>query len=101
MNNLPEGATGEGKFILQLFVTGMSATSMKAIENVKRFCEQYLEGMYELEIIDLYKHPEIAKQQEIVFSPSLVKQFPLPRKTLIGSFSDTQRVIKALGISTE
>jgi circadian clock protein KaiB len=101
MNNLPEGIAGQDRFILQLFVTGMSATSMKAIENIKRFCEQYLPEMYELEIIDLYKHPEMAKQQEIVFSPSLVKQFPLPKKTLIGSFSDTQRVIKALGISTE
>jgi circadian clock protein KaiB len=84
--------------MLQLYVSGMSPKSMEAIENIKRLCDENLIEAFELEIIDLYKHPELASEQQIVFSPSLIKQLPLPRKTLIGNFSDTQKVIKGLGI---
>jgi len=88
----------DGKVVVQLFVSGMSRKSMEAIENVKRICEEHLEGVFNLEIIDLYKNPEAASTNQIVFSPSLIKQLPLPKKTLIGSFSDTNKVIKGLGI---
>jgi circadian clock protein KaiB len=88
----------EGKLILQLFVSGMSPKSMQAIENIKRLCDTYLEGAFDLEIIDIYKNPDAASTYQVVFSPSLIKQLPLPKKTLIGSFSDTQKVIKGLGI---
>jgi circadian clock protein KaiB len=87
-----------GKIILQLYVSGMSPQSMKAIENIKRLCDEHLENTFELEIIDLYKNPEKASEQQIVFSPSLIKSLPLPRKTLIGTFSDTDKVIRGLGI---
>src|SRR6478735_1705060 len=88
----------EGTLVLQLYVSGMSPKSMEAIENIKRLCDEHLEGAFELEIIDLYKHPEVASEQQIVFSPSLIKQLPLPKKTLIGTFGDTEKVIKGLGI---
>jgi len=88
----------DGKLVLQLYVSGMSAKSMEAIENIKRLCDEHLKDTFELEIIDLYKHPELASEQQIVFSPSLIKQLPLPKKTLIGNFSDTEKVIKGLGI---
>ncbi len=88
----------EQKFILQLFVTGMSQKSMEAIENIRNLCDKYLRDFYELEIIDLYKNPELASEQHIVFSPSLIKQYPLPKKTLIGTFSDARKVITALGL---
>lgn len=88
----------DGKLVLQLYVSGMSPKSMEAIENIKRLCDEHQKETFELEIIDLYKHPELASEQQIVFSPSLIKQLPLPRKTLIGNFSDTEKVIKALGI---
>jgi len=88
----------DGKVVLQLFVSGMSRKSMEAIENVKRICDEHLEGVFNLEIIDIYKNPEAASTHQIVFSPSLIKQLPLPKKTLIGSFSDTAKVIKGLGI---
>jgi len=90
-----------GKLVLQLYVSGMSQKSMEAIENIKRLCDENLEGSVELEIIDLYKHPEMASQQQIVFSPSLIKRLPLPKKTLIGTFSDTDKVIKGLGLRFE
>jgi circadian clock protein KaiB len=89
----------EGKLVLQLYVSGMSQKSMEAIENIKRLCDEHLQGTFDLEIIDLYKNPELASQQQIVFSPSLVKQLPLPKKTLIGTFSDKEKTIKGLGIA--
>ena len=88
----------EGKLVLQLYVSGMSQKSMEAIENIKKLCDENLEDAFELEIIDLYKNPELASEQQIVFSPSLIKQLPLPKKTLVGTFSDTEKVIKGLGI---
>jgi len=87
------------KLVLQLYVTGMSPKSMEAIENIKQLCDEHLKDAFELEIIDIYKNPERASEQHIVFSPSLIKQLPLPRKTLIGTLADTAKVIKALGIS--
>ncbi len=89
----------EGKLILQLYVAGMSPKSMEAIENINRLCAEYLEDSFDLEIIDLYKHPELAAEQQIIFSPSLIKRLPLPKKTMVGTFSDKDKVIKGLGIS--
>ena len=89
----------EGKVVLQLYVSGMSLKSMEAIENIKKLCEEHLEDVFELEIVDLYKNPEAASEQQIVFSPSLIKSLPLPRKVLIGTFTDTEKVIKGLGIT--
>src|SRR5258705_7748579 len=89
----------EGKLVLQLYVSGMSLKSMEAIENINRLCAEYIEDSFDLEIIDLYKHPELASEQQIVFSPSLIKRLPLPKKILVGTFSDKEKVIKGLGIS--
>lgn len=89
----------EGKVVLQLYVSGMSLKSMEAIENIKRLCDEHLHDTFELEIVDLYKNPEAASEQQIVFSPSLIKSLPLPRKVLIGTFADTEKVIKGLAIT--
>jgi len=89
----------ENKLVLQLYVSGMSPKSMEAIENIKRLCDEHLKDAFDLEIIDIYKHPESLAEQHIVFSPSLIKQLPLPRKILIGTLSDTEKVVKALGIT--
>jgi len=91
----------ENKVVLQLYVSGMSLKSMEAIENIKRLCDEYLHDAFELQIIDLYKNPELASDQQIVFSPSLIKRLPLPKKVLIGTFSDTEKVIKGLSITFE
>lgn len=87
------------KLVLQLYVAGMSARSMEAIENIRRLCDKYLSGAFELEIIDIYKNPDVTERQQIIFCPSLIKVWPLPKKTLIGTFSDTDKVIKVLGLS--
>jgi circadian clock protein KaiB len=98
-NNKKPEPVKDGKLVLQLYVSGMSPKSMEAIENINRLCAEYLEDSFDLEIIDLYKHPELAAEQQIVFSPSLIKRLPLPKKTLVGTFSDKEKVIKGLGIS--
>jgi circadian clock protein KaiB len=98
MNKPIQNNSKNEKYILQLFVSGMSPKSMLAIENIKKLINDQVKIIFELEIIDIYKNPEVAAEQHIVFSPSLVKSSPLPRKTLIGTLSDTEMVIKALGI---
>jgi circadian clock protein KaiB len=102
---MKEKATGkliiEGKLVLKLYVSGMSRKSMEAIKNIKQLCDEHLKGAFELEIIDIYKNPEFASEQHIVFSPSLLKKLPLPKKTLIGTLADTKKVLKALGITLE
>lgn len=100
-NNEEEGSGVEGKLVLQLYVTGMSSKSMEAVENIKHLCDEHLQDAFELEIIDLYKNPEAASEHQIIFSPSLVKMLPLPRKILIGTFNDTDKVLRALGIKTK
>jgi circadian clock protein KaiB len=89
----------DNKLVLQLYVSGMSPKSMEAIENINKICSEMLEDSFQLEIIDLYKHPEVASEQQIIFSPSLIKRRPLPKKTLVGTFSDSQKVIRGLGIT--
>ncbi|MBK9981048.1 MAG: circadian clock KaiB family protein [Saprospiraceae bacterium] len=91
----------EGKLVLKLYVSGMSSKSMAAIENIKLLCDEHLKGSVELEIIDIFKNPKLASEQHIVFSPSLLKKLPLPQKTLVGTLSDTKKVLKALGITIE
>lgn len=91
----------EGMFVLKLYVSGMSRKSMEAIENLKLLCDEHLKDSVELEIIDIYKNPKLAFEQHVVFSPSLLKKLPLPQKTLVGTLSDTKKVLKALGITFE
>jgi circadian clock protein KaiB len=92
-------AKSDDKLILKLYISGMSLKSMEAIKNLKNLCDEHLLENFELEIIDIYKNPELAEEQHIVFSPSLIKQLPLPKKTLIGTLSDTEKVVSALGIN--
>lgn len=96
--NVP-AVVADKKLVLQLYVSGMSPKSMEAIENINKICSTLLEDTFELEIVDLYKHPELASEQQIIFSPSLIKRLPLPKKTLVGTFSDSEKVIRGLGIA--
>lgn len=93
------GRITEDKLVLQLFVSGMSPKSLEAIQNINAICDNYLKDAFELEIIDIYKNPEQASQHSIVFSPSLIKLFPEPKKILIGTLKDAGKVLKALGVN--
>ena len=69
---------------------------MLAIKNIRLLCDKYFKDKFELEIIDLYKKPEAAHINQVIFSPSLVKVSPLPRKILIGTFADPEQVVRSL-----
>ena len=88
----------DGKYILQLFVTGILPNSARAVVNMKKFCEQYLAGKYELEIIDIYQQPGLALTEDIIAIPMLIKKFPLPEIRLIGDMSDSDEVLASLSI---
>ncbi len=87
------------QFVFRLFVSGASPNSLRAIVNVKEICDTHLPGRYCLEIIDVYKQPLLAKNEELVALPMLIKKAPLPERKLIGDLSDTLKVLKALGVT--
>jgi circadian clock protein KaiB len=87
------------EYRLTLFITGGSPNSVRAINNLKSICEQYLMGRYELEVIDVYQNPEMAKTEQIVALPTLIKKQPGPLRRLVGDMSDTAKVLRGLGIS--
>lgn len=86
-------------FVLRLYVTGASPNSVRAIANLKEICEKYLAGRYSLEVIDVYLQPEVAQQEQIIALPLLIKKFPLPERRFIGDLSDTEKILKGLGLN--
>ncbi len=85
-------------YLLRLFVTGSTPRSVRAIQNIRAICEEKLRGRYDLAVIDIYQHPEQAKPEQIVVTPTLVKQLPLPFRKIIGDLSDKERVLVGLDI---
>lgn len=88
----------KGKYILELFITGATANSTRAIANIKSICENHLKGNYELKIIDVYEERELAIKNQVVALPMLIKRFPLPQRKLIGDLSKTEKVLEGLEI---
>jgi len=86
------------RYVLRLYVTGQTPRSTRAVENLKRICEEYLEGRYDLEIIDLYQQPELAKTQQLVVAPTLIKTLPEPVRKILGDLSDKERVLAGLDL---
>ena len=87
------------RYVLQLFVAGISPNSIRAIENINTICAKYLKGRHELDIIDIYQQPDQALKEEIVAIPVLVRKFPLPEQRLIGDLSNTKTVLNELGLT--
>jgi circadian clock protein KaiB len=88
------------KYVFKLYVAGMTPNSMLAIANTRKLCEQHLKGRYELKVIDIYQQPELAKKEQIIATPTLVKKHPLPLWRLVGDMSDTGRFIAGIGMKT-
>jgi len=86
------------KYVLRLYVTGMTPKSTRAIANVRKLCEKYLEGRYELDVIDIYQQPKLAKGEQIIATPTLIKKLPLPLRKLIGDMSDTERFLVGIDL---
>ena len=87
-----------GKYILRLYIAGASNRSAIALENLKKICEEYLEGRYELEVIYLFQHPVLAKDEQIIAAPTLIKKLPLPFRRIIGDMSDKDKVLTGLDL---
>lgn len=90
--------SGSERWVLRLFVSGLTQRSTHAVETVRAICEEHLPGRYELEVIDIYQQPELARDEQIVAAPTLIKQLPLPLRRLIGDLSNTERVIVRLDL---
>jgi circadian clock protein KaiB len=85
-------------YVLRLYVAGQSLNSVHAIANIKKICEENLLGRYTLEVIDLYQQPQLAKGEQIVAVPTLIKKLPPPLRRIIGDMSNTERVLVGLDI---
>jgi len=88
----------KAKYLLRLYVTGTTGKSIRAIQNVRRICEEHLRGLYDLEVVDIYKNLPLARGDQIVAAPTLIKRLPAPLRRLIGDMSDEQRVLVGLDI---
>ena len=95
---LKKAALGRAKYILRLYITGSSARSLKAVHNLKKLCEEHLPDDYELEVIDIYKNPNAAREEQIIAAPTLVKKLPEPLRKFVGDLSNTQKILVGLDI---
>src|SRR4051812_30207385 len=93
-----QSAAEHERYVLRLYVTGVSPRSVWAIQNARRLCEEHLLGRCELEVIDIYQHPVLARSAQLVAAPTLVKELPLPLRRFVGTLSDLGRILAALGI---
>ncbi|MCW2547012.1 MAG: hypothetical protein JWN96_1472 [Mycobacterium sp.] len=90
---------GSATFDLTLFVTGASALSARAISDVRTLCETYLHNRYELHVVDVRLNPALVTRRGVLASPTLIKDFPLPKRVLVGDLSNTQRMLLALDVA--
>jgi circadian clock protein KaiB len=89
---------GEKKYLLRLYVAGATPKSTQAIMNIKKICEEHLAGCYDLEVIDIYQQPALAKGEQIIAAPTLIKKLPLPLRRFIGSMADVERILVGLDL---
>ncbi|MEX2531985.1 MAG: circadian clock KaiB family protein [Gemmatimonadota bacterium] len=84
--------------LLKLYVTGHTARTRAAVANLRRLCREELDGKYEIQVIDVLEHPELAEAERILATPTLIKQLPLPVRRVIGDLSNSERVLVGLDI---
>ncbi len=86
------------KYVLRLYVAGTTPRSLTAIANIQKICDTYLNNRYTLQVIDLYKQPQLAMGEQIIAVPTLIKELPPPIRRIIGDLSDTDKVLVGLDI---
>ena len=89
------------RYILRLYVAGQTPKSLLAITNIKKICEENLQGRYELEVIDLYQQPQLAQGDQIIALPTLIRKLPPPLRRIIGDLSNTERVLVGLDVQSK
>ncbi len=95
---LVTGTKSEEHYVLRLYVTGMTPRSTEAFASIKALCEERLQGRYELEVIDIYLHPQLAVDEQIIAVPTLVKLLPAPLRKMVGDLSNLNRVLLGLDL---
>lgn len=90
--------TSEAEWQLRLYVAGHTPKSVKAIDNLKTYCEQHLAGKYSIEVIDLLKDPQLAEDDQILAIPTLIRKMPEPMRQIIGDLSNEEKVLIGLDI---
>jgi len=90
--------TDSERYLIRLYVAGLTHRSTAALARIKAVCEEYLPGRYELEVIDIYQQPELAVEGQIVVTPTLIKVLPAPLRRLVGDLVDTDKVLRGLNI---
>ena len=88
----------KARYLLRLYVAGLTASSIAAIARLKAICEEHFPEQYDLEVIDIYQRPDMARQAQIVAVPTLVKELPAPMRKLIGDLSDRERILAGLDL---
>ena len=86
------------RYVLRLYVTGMTSRSARAVKNLQAICDEYLEGRYDLEVIDIYQQPVLVKGEQIIAAPTLIKKLPLPMRRIIGDMSNRDQVLLGLDL---
>jgi len=86
------------KYVLRLYVTGTTPKSVNAIRNIRKICDEHLKGAYDLEVIDIYQQPVLAKGEQIIATPTLLKKLPLPLRRFIGDMSNTEKILLGLDL---
>jgi circadian clock protein KaiB len=94
----PNGEVDVGVYALRLYIAGQTPRSTAAIANLKKLCDEHLPGRYKLEVVDLMKFPELARDHQILAIPTLVRQLPAPMKKIIGDLSNTERALVGLDL---
>src|SRR5512141_55220 len=93
-----KAAVADRRYVLRLYVAGINPRSSAAIRAITEICEEHLKGRYELEIIDIYQQPTLAKGEQIIAAPTLLKKIPLPLRKFIGDMSDTEKILVGLDL---
>ena len=91
-------ARSEARYVLRLYVTGVTPHSTRAIVNIRKICEEHLQGRYDLEVVDICQHPTLAEGEQIIAAPTLIKKLPLPLRRLVGDLSKEERVLFGLDL---
>ena len=86
------------RYVLSLYVTGMTPRSARAIATIRALCEEHLKGRYRLKVVDIYTRPRLTRQEQIVAAPTLIKRLPLPLRRMVGDLSDRQQVLLGLDL---
>jgi circadian clock protein KaiB len=91
-------AKAKAKYAMRLYITGATPRSSAAVTNLRKLCDKYLPGEYDLRIIDIYQQPQLASEGQVIAAPTLVKSFPLPLRRFIGDMSNTENLLAGLEI---